>query len=538
MARIFNVNYGGSYGSRYEFMMDAYETDINNANNTSLVTAYIYVRRTDISSSGAYNNNGTPWSITIDGSSYSGSATFDTRNSTDWKFLGSASKTITHNSDGTKSISLSGSHSGTPMGSASGSGTFDLTQIPRYMTVTNEFREKSSTTIGINFGATSVIATDAVQYSLNDGSWQSAKTYRLYMDPDGQRGYYTIPNLTPGTTYKIKTRCQRADSGLWSESSSISVQTYYNTVASISLSSKTSTSLTVSSSCNVAVSSTRYRIKLATASSYGSWQTSNVFTGLTPNTAYDVQVEKVATESGYAGYADFRPTTYKKTIPTISLSSKTVDTITVSSSCNISVSSTKYRIKTSSGSYGSYQTSNVFTGLTPNTSYVIEVQKVGSENNGETGTATLSVTTYDYAKLSTVPNINLGDNLTITFSNPSGATVYGTVYYGNEISLASYRVVSGTSYTFNFTDNELDTIYKLLSNKNSITLRVYLRLDTNTNSYYNYKEFTLTLKGNQKCGHINVNGTWKRTKKWVNVNGTWKRCIRWVNVNGTWKRCI
>ena len=57
-------------------------------------------------------------------------------------------------------------------------------------------------------------------------------------------------------------------------------------------------------------------------------------------------------------------------------------------------------------------------------------------------------------------------------------------------------------------------------------------------SYWNWIDKTCTLTGNQKTGHTNVNGTYKRAKGWTNVMGTWKRKVRWINVNGTWRRCI
>jgi len=83
----------------------------------------------------------------------------------------------------------------------------------------------------------------------------------------------------------------------------------------------------------------------------------------------------------------------------------------------------------------------------------------------------------------------------------------------------------------------LDSLYKMFE-YNTITVRIYLRTTANNLSYWDYKTVTITLTGNQKTGHINVSGTWKRSKKWANVNGTWKRCVRWININGTWKRCI
>lgn len=451
---IFTVNYSGDYGKYYEFKAEAWESDVNNSANTSKVNVDIYLRRTNVSSAGAYNLNGTGWSITIDGTTTTGTNTWDTRNSSDWKWLGYASKVVSHNTDGSKVVTISAYHTGnsaagsSKMGDASGSETLTLTTIPRYTTVYNSLRSKTSTSISINWSTTD--ARDWTQYSINGGSWKDAYDT---VASGNKSGYYTISGLSPNTTYTVKTRCRRMDSGLWSEAGSISA------------------------------------------------------------------------------------TTYKTTTPTISLSSKTINSITVTSGCNVTVSTTYYRIKTSSGSYGSYQTSATFTGLSPNTSYVVEVYKVGTES-GEAGTATLSVATYNIAKITSASSFNLGDNETITYTNPSGSSILTAIYTTGGESLVSYRSCSGNSYTYPFTDSELDILYKRFGSSNSITVRIWLRTDCNGMNYYDSKDLTITLTGNQKTIRTNVNASWKRGKVWININGSWKRAIIWTNVNGTWKRSI
>ena len=214
----------------------------------------------------------------------------------------------------------------------------------------------------------------------------------------------------------------------------------------------------------------------------------------------------------------------------------------VTSGCNVTVSSTEYRIKTSSGSYGSYQTSATFSNLNPNTAYVVEVKKVGSDSK-ESGTATLNVTTYNIATMSAATNFDLGGTHSITYSNPMGSSIGALdacLSFTGELDDIGYREVSktGTSYTYTFTDAELDKLYKKYGTGNTITVTSYLRTTHNSKSYHSTKDITITLKGNQKTSHINVNGSWKRGKMWINDNGTWKRAVMWTNVNGTWKRTI
>ena len=212
MATIFTTEYSGDYGKYYEFKADATESDVSSSTNSSKVTVNVYLRRTNISSNGAWNSDGTAWSIIIDGSEYTGKTAWDTRNTDAWQFLGTASKVITHDSVGSKTITISATHIGnsasgsSKMGNASGSGNLKLTDIPRYASFT-EHNVKSTglDTIIVHWNANS--NCDAVQYSLNGAAWVSTSG-----------NDYTISGLNYNTQYSIKTRIRRADSQLWTVS--------------------------------------------------------------------------------------------------------------------------------------------------------------------------------------------------------------------------------------------------------------------------------------------------------------------------------
>ena len=110
---------------------------------------------------------------------------------------------------------------GTTSGSnCSGEGSWDLDRIPRYTTVWNSERGKTLNTISVNWSTSD--ARDWTQYSLNDGGWQDAYDTVAW---DNKSGHYTIHNLQPNTTYKVRTRCRRADSGSWSEAGNIWIKT-------------------------------------------------------------------------------------------------------------------------------------------------------------------------------------------------------------------------------------------------------------------------------------------------------------------------
>lgn len=82
------------------------------------------------------------WSVTVNGTKYSGTNTIGVANNST-KTLASGATTIAHNSDGTKTFSYSFSQefgitfSGSSIGTKSGSGTGTLTTIPRASTITS-----------------------------------------------------------------------------------------------------------------------------------------------------------------------------------------------------------------------------------------------------------------------------------------------------------------------------------------------------------------------------------------------------------------
>lgn len=222
---VFTVNYSGDYGNLYELKAEGSNGSPNPADNTSLVVIDLYLRRINSSLNGAYNATGTAWSITIDGTTQVGNSTWDTRNTTEWQKIGSASKLVTHNSDGSKTITVSATHTGnsasgsSKMGNASGSGSYKLINIPRYATVSQSLNSKTINSITMKWSSDSTI--DYIWYSINNGSsWTGIDV------TDGTSGTYAINGLSPNTTYNIKTRVRRKDSQLTTDSSALSVATY------------------------------------------------------------------------------------------------------------------------------------------------------------------------------------------------------------------------------------------------------------------------------------------------------------------------
>ena len=102
------------------------ESNVNTANNTSVVTANLYYYGNGVS----WSNDRQPYSIIIDGTAYSGRSSFST--STSAQLLGTASKTVTHNDNGAKTVSVSASFAtDVSLGTLTTSRNITLTTISR-----------------------------------------------------------------------------------------------------------------------------------------------------------------------------------------------------------------------------------------------------------------------------------------------------------------------------------------------------------------------------------------------------------------------
>lgn len=178
--------------------------------------------------------------------------------------------------------------------------------------------------------------------------------------------------------------------------------------------------------------------------------------------------------------------------------------------------------------------SGTFSGLTPNTTYYVRANASNGTYRGYSAVKTTS--TYNWATITSAPNLTHGNSLTVTYSNPSSSALQiGLFKTDGTTALANYRTCTGATYTFSFTDTELDNIYKQYGNANSFTARVYLKT---ANTYVVYSGITVTLTGNQKTIHLKVSDNWKRGKTFVKVSGTWRNGVIWERINGTWRRGI
>ena len=133
--------------------------------------------------------------------------------------VASGSFTIPHNNDGTKTFSIAVEASIYEVSiNSTGSGSWTLTSIPRYATVSQSLSSKTETTITMAWTSDSTV--DYIWYQVGSGSWVGIDV------ADGKSGTYTISGRSAGTAYSIKTRVRRKDSQLTTDSSALSVTTY------------------------------------------------------------------------------------------------------------------------------------------------------------------------------------------------------------------------------------------------------------------------------------------------------------------------
>ena len=219
------IGYGSKHSHEFKLYLNEWSTDAGA--NTSTVGFEFSMYKSSYSWYGA---NNITWSLTINGTSYTGSIPDYTAGNR--LSLINSSMTIPHNDDGTKTISAyfsvyDGSGRSYACGDASASGSLTLSTIGRYTTVTISERSKTYNSISINWATTD--PRDWTWYRVNMGNWINAGDT---VASDNKSGYFTIPNLQENTTYKIEVRVRRTDSQLTSISNALNITT--NT-ASISI---------------------------------------------------------------------------------------------------------------------------------------------------------------------------------------------------------------------------------------------------------------------------------------------------------------
>jgi hypothetical protein len=127
--------------------------------------------------------------------------------------------------DGTLSISFEAGVGQYPSTNCSGSNSWSLDRIPRYLSI-NTFEIQSRTVNSVVVKWATSNPRDNTQYILNNGSETGSATYGESVASDSKSGTFNIKDLSPNTTYKLKIKIRRTDSQLWTTSNEITFTTY------------------------------------------------------------------------------------------------------------------------------------------------------------------------------------------------------------------------------------------------------------------------------------------------------------------------
>lgn len=159
--------------------LDWSESDINVTNNTSKVTVSLWYKRTNWYGGTTYDD-GYAYIVKIDGSEYNiGSSLAIAGYDNSWYKVGEASKTITHNSDGSKNISIGCYHNcPNSLFNCDNSWSISLDTIPRASTPTTSpttlFLSETQNTLTVTTNRKSTSFTHTL--ALTVGSYTETKT--------------------------------------------------------------------------------------------------------------------------------------------------------------------------------------------------------------------------------------------------------------------------------------------------------------------------------------------------------------------------
>lgn len=252
--------------------LDVTETSTNSSTNTSVVSFTLRVTGNTTS----WNlNSGSTWSVVIDGTTYSGTWTYDFR-SDNTVTLKTGTKTITHAADGSKSISVSGTAYGnSTIGTATiTSKSFTLTDFTVLPSApASPALTRSST--GSSITAVGAVASSPVSISNYDLRWSYDNATWTTVTDIGTDRTQTLTVTSTATVYAQTRGISSEGDGPWS--SSASVVGVPTAPASISI-SRTGRNVTVTSGSATGSGITGYKVQFNDGSG---WSTAVAMTSQT-----------------------------------------------------------------------------------------------------------------------------------------------------------------------------------------------------------------------------------------------------------------
>ncbi len=284
---------GGQAAEGYRLRVSYMETNQNPINNTSKITVKLYLEQ-DAGCSIYVESR--PASININGvvTNFTNIPTIQNDGGVT-TLLGTAEQTITHDSDGSKSITVYGTYninttiSGTHYNVMQTSKVIALDTLDR-VAPNVSLSLSSVTSSSVTLTATANATCDAWRYSTDNGNtWN-------YFGSTGTSSTLTISNCQGGTTYPVIVRGRKQSNHLYStNSNTVNATTKPNPPGNVVVDQLRKTSAYVT--WNASAGANSYSVyRNGTLVRSGLTGTSYTFTGLTTNTSYQFGV--VATGAG------------------------------------------------------------------------------------------------------------------------------------------------------------------------------------------------------------------------------------------------
>lgn len=473
-----SISISGWSGADRTYTLTVTESSYNAVANTSVVswtlsatgsgTWYDYYLYASVNGTAVYNGSGS-WSGAFP--SAPGST--------------SGSMTISHGSDGKKTISFYIEGYAYQYSTHSNSGSLTLTNIDRTAPTVTASSPSSITINSMSVTATSNVSADqfAIRYKTTGdyGSW-------TYWTGTTTSHAFSLTGLANNTTYTIQVAAKKASNGVWGYSSAVSAKT---------LGASTITSagnVTLGNTCNVKWTPLNSSFKFKLKFSLGSWSyttdyispgstSAYTYTGYTipvsvanqlPNSATGTMTVTLTTyTSGNAQVGSSSSKTFTVTVPSSVV--PTISSVTLAegtqSGFNLYVKSlsTVKATVVSAGSYSSTISSisvkvgntsfaaNLSTGIAESTILQtygsINVVTTVTDSRGRTATDTKTITVYDYFQPTAAVDIEINGTTVVTTVTGSIASVNNT----NAKSLVITRKRMSDSSTQTYTVSPLST---------------------------------------------------------------------------------
>lgn len=438
-----------STSGSYTTTLTVTQTSQSTQNNQSTLTYSLTLTKN--AGTGLWNNNSCPWSITIDGSTVaSGSFTYDFRNYSSLTLKGSTTTTVTHNSDGTKTVACSASvnmDNEPYVYVMKPSGDLALTTIPRASDVSVSNYSITNTSGSISATITSKASFyHKWRWRMNSGSWSSWTNKGLIASTSST---VTVANTT------LLAQLPSATSG----SFNIEVATYSDSGYATLVGTK-------SASATVSVNTSNIKPSVSLG---------NIGLNSTPISGYAVagysKVQSAWTTTNSSGASSV--TTYfttshgsLATTSSTSTSGTTVSGVIPSSSANYTLTISAYA-KDSRGAVSSTVSKTITVyGYTPPTATLNAYRVASSSSTTEDGAGTYAYVTFSGAVSSSVNSQNAIQSTTCTYSG----SISGTASSGGHYALADTQTVT---FTLTVTDKVTSSTAQKTINTATYPLDLY-----------------------------------------------------------------